>query len=62
MAIERDHASESLLDDWIAEVGEAGVLAVIEETRRRVADGSLPSFTDAPALHAYWEARHASMT
>ncbi len=54
-----DHEATSPLDEWIAEVGEEGVLAVIAETRQRIADGTLPSFGDAESLRAYWSERLA---
>jgi hypothetical protein len=49
-----------LLDEWIGEIGEAGVVAAIEDARRRIADGSLPGFTDADALVRHWSAHRAA--
>lgn len=42
-----------LLDEWIAEVGEAAVKAEVEDTRRRIEDGSLPSFDNPADLLAF---------
>lgn len=42
-----------LLDEWIDEVGEDAVMAVVEDTKRRVEDGSLPAFSDKKDLLAY---------
>ena len=46
-------ARKSLLDEWIAEVGESGVFDVIDDTKRRIAEGSLPGFTEKHELVAY---------
>lgn len=42
-----------LLDEWIEEVGEDTVIAVVEDTKRRVEDGTLPAFSDRKDLLAY---------
>ena len=47
-----------MLTEWIAEVGEEAVVAVVEETRRRVADGSLPSFDNSADLLAFVRRGH----
>jgi hypothetical protein len=49
--------AESALDEWIAEIGEEGVAAVIEEARRQIEDGSLPGFTDMERFWAYIDSR-----
>ena len=38
------------LDDWIAEVGEDYIVDLVEQTRRGVADGTIPTFGDKDAL------------
>jgi len=54
MAMPQESASSTpLLDDWIATVGEAAVAAEVEETRRRIDEGSLPSFDNPGALLAF---------
>jgi hypothetical protein len=54
MAMPQEGASATpLLDDWIAEAGEAAVAAEVEEARRRIDDGSLPSFDNPAALLAF---------
>lgn len=54
MAMPQDSASSTpLLDDWIAEAGEATVAAEVDEARRRIDEGSLPSFDKPAALLAF---------
>jgi hypothetical protein len=54
MAMPQEGASATpLLDDWIAEAGEAAVAAEVEGARRRIDDGSLPSFDNPAALLAF---------
>ena len=54
MAMPQEGASSTpLLDDWIAKAGEAAVSAEVEETRRRIDEGSLPSFDNPSALFAF---------
>jgi len=38
------------LDDWIAEVGEDYIVDLVEVTRRGVADGTVPAFSDKDAF------------
>jgi len=37
--------------------GKEAFVAMIEDTERRVADGSLPGFSDAESLVAHWRSR-----
>lgn len=53
MPREGNTSSTPLLDEWIAALGEAAVAAEIEETKRRIDDGSLPSFDNPADLLAY---------
>ena len=53
MASDQPECSTPLLDDWIEEVGEEAVVAVVEDTKRRVEDGTLPAFSDREGLLAY---------
>ncbi len=54
MAMPQEGASSTpLLDDWIAEAGEAAVAAEVEEARRRIAERSLPTFDNPAALLAF---------
>lgn len=54
MAMPQESASSTpLLDDWIATAGEAAIAAEVEETRRRIDEGSLPSFDNPVALLAF---------
>ena len=46
-------SSTPLIDEWIAATGEAAVAAEVEETKRRVEDGSLPSFDNPADLLAF---------
>ena len=42
-------------DRWVAEKGgPEAVVAMIDDMKRRVADGSLPGFQDKQALLSYW--------
>ena len=43
----------SLLDQWIAEVGEDGVVAAVEDARRAITEGRLPGFADKDELREY---------
>jgi hypothetical protein len=47
----------SLLDEWRAEVGDAQIARVAEETRRAADAGLIPSFTDRDSLLAYMRSR-----
>ena len=59
---ERPNAAESALDEWIAEVGEEGVAATIEEARRQIEAGLVPSFTDKEQFLAYIQRGHRRRT
>lgn len=44
-------------DRWVADHGgPEGVAAMIDDIKRRVADGSLPAFDNKDELLAYWNA------
>jgi hypothetical protein len=47
----------SLLDEWRAEVGDAEIARVAEETRRAADAGLIPSFSDRDSLLAYMRSR-----
>lgn len=53
MPHDRSASSTPLIDEWIAAAGEATVAAEVEEIRRRVEDGSLPSFDNPVDLLAF---------
>lgn len=53
MAQEGSTGSTPLLDDWIAAAGEAAVAAEVEGARRRIDEGSLPSFDNPDDLLAF---------
>lgn len=38
------------LDEWIAEVGEDYIVDLVEQTRRGVAEGTIPTFSDRNAF------------
>jgi hypothetical protein len=42
-----------LLDHWLLEVGEAGVVAAVEAARLGIAEGRLPGFSDRDELDEY---------
>jgi hypothetical protein len=55
---ERSNPAGSALDEWIAEVGEEAVAAVIAEIRQQIADGRIPSFTDKEQFLAHIQRGH----
>ena len=58
MAPGRDPDPErSFLDDWIAEQGEGAIAAVANELEGRVADGTVPVFSDRETFLAYYQQR-----
>ena len=46
----QEHGLPDPLDRWIAEVGEGYIVGLVEETRRGVADGTIPAFSDKAAF------------
>lgn len=58
MTREHGESPTPSLDEWIKQEGEAAVIAAVEDTRRRVADGSLPTFEDEGEFLAYLERGH----
>ncbi len=58
MAPPEDAGSTPLLDEWIAEVGEDAVAAEVTETKRRIAEGILPSFDNSTDLLAFVRRGH----
>ncbi len=46
MTAHHEDEGPDALDLWVAEVGEDHIVALVEETRRGVADGTIPTFSD----------------
>ncbi len=57
MALRHEDSPTPLLDEWIAEVGENQVAAILREERRKCDEGQYPGFTDSAALLEYWNRR-----
>ncbi len=55
MALRHEDSRTPLLDEWIAEVGEKGVVAAIEDTKRQIAEGSVRGFHDRESYLAFLE-------
>ena len=53
MSTGSDQAAMPLLDDWICEVGEIGVVVAVKAAVQTIEDGTTPGFTDKEALLAY---------
>jgi hypothetical protein len=54
-----ERSSETpLLDKWRDEVGDDAVAAAVEAARARIADGSLPGFSDKEELREYLQRSH----
>jgi hypothetical protein len=54
MALAHEGSGDAGLDEWVAQLGgEEGFVAMIEETKRRVADSSLPGFHDEQSLSEF---------
>ena len=58
MASEESSKDTPLLDQWIAEVGEDGVVLAVETARRAIAEGRLPGFSDKDELFENLQRRH----
>ncbi len=50
---EESQSDTPVLDQWRAEVGDEAIRAVVDAARERIADGSLPGFSDARAFLRY---------
>jgi hypothetical protein len=46
-----------VLDEWLAEVGEDGVVTAVETVKSDVEDKTVPLLRDAASLRAYWGSR-----
>lgn len=56
MALAHEGSGDASLDEWVAEMGgEEVFVAMIEDTKRRAADGSLPGFHDERSLSEFLE-------
>jgi hypothetical protein len=55
---EVEESSTPLVDAWIAEIGEERVVEIVENTRRRAGDGSLPVFDNEQDLKAFLRRGH----
>ena len=55
---EAESSSTPLVDAWIAEIGEEAVIGIVEDTRRRAAEGSLPAFDNEADLKAFLRRGH----
>jgi hypothetical protein len=53
-----EESSTPLFDAWIAEVGEEQIVDIVEDTRRRAGDGSLPAFDNEQDLKAFLRRGH----
>lgn len=50
MASRHEEPRHPDLDHWLAEVGEDYITGLVNQTRRGVADGTIPTFSDKDAL------------
>lgn len=57
MVDDAEASTTPLLDDWIGEVGEAGVVVAVEVLRAAVEAGTVPVLRDKDALQVYWDNR-----
>lgn len=55
MPSENTPTQTPLLDEWRAVAGDAAVAAAVEVARRRIADGSMPGFSDERRFLDYIE-------
>ncbi|MBW3558138.1 MAG: hypothetical protein KY454_14475 [Actinobacteria bacterium] len=53
MASEQSQSDTPVLDQWRAEVGDEAIRTVVDVARERIADGSLPGFSDPRAFLQY---------
>lgn len=44
-----------MLDEWIAEIGEDGVLTVIEDAKRQIGEGTVAGFHDRDSFLEFLE-------
>jgi hypothetical protein len=57
MVAEPQASATPSLDEWIAEVGESGVLAEVEALKASIASGTATVLYDKESLQAYWDDR-----
>ncbi len=57
MVDEPQPTTTPMLDEWIGEVGESGVIAAVETLMAAVENGTVPVLRDKDALRAYWHSR-----
>jgi len=57
MGLDRQGSTPSL-DEWIAEVGEDEVVAVVRDAMRDIEAGTTPGFTDKASFTAYLQRGH----
>ena len=53
MASEQSQSDTPVLDQWRGEVGDEAIRTVVDVARERIADGSLPGFSDPRAFLQY---------
>ncbi|HEV2811305.1 MAG TPA: hypothetical protein VGV93_13025 [Acidimicrobiales bacterium] len=53
MASEQSQSDTPVLDQWRAEVGDEAIRTVVDVARERIADDSLPGFSDPRAFLQY---------
>lgn len=53
MPSEQSQSDTPVLDQWRAEVGDEAIRTVVDVARGRIADGSLPGFSDPRAFVEY---------
>lgn len=58
MVEDQQRSDTPLLDEWIAEVGEESVRAVIDDVERRIAEGSLREFANREEFFSYMRREH----
>ncbi len=63
--MESDHAEISApdaLDTWVADIGEGNVVAVVELTRKGIADGTILAFSDKESFLQHLTSRVVEST